>query len=136
MKRPKPVPSIFADPFRRLNSINKLGDNIIRDVIRQQSAVLRKKELNVRLALAQELRPCHGDHNQLERMLWNLIDNAIKFTPEGGAITLTSRMIANNISPSIKDTGIGIPKNELSLRPKIPLDGSCLVLVLGLPAAL
>jgi signal transduction histidine kinase len=49
----------------------------------------------------------------LERVLWNLIDNAIKFTPQGGAITLTSRMIGNNISLSIRDTGMGISKQEL-----------------------
>lgn len=86
---------------------------IIRDVIRQQTVTLRKKDLNVRLELADELKPCHGDQNQLERVLWNLIDNAIKFTPQGGALTLTSRMIANNISLSIRDTGVGIPKEEL-----------------------
>jgi signal transduction histidine kinase len=86
---------------------------IIRDVIRQQTVTLRKKNLNVRLELADDLKPCHGDQNQLERVLWNLIDNAIKFTPQGGAITLTSRMIANNISLSIRDTGVGIPKEEL-----------------------
>jgi signal transduction histidine kinase len=86
---------------------------IIRDVIRQQTVTLRKKDLNVRLELADDLKPCHGDHNQLERVLWNLIDNAIKFTPQGGAITLTSRMIANSISLSIRDTGLGIPKEEL-----------------------
>jgi signal transduction histidine kinase len=39
---------------------------------------------------------------------------AIKFTPSGGAITLTSPMIANNsISLNIRDTGIGIPKEQL-----------------------
>ena len=88
-------------------------NGIIRDVIRQQTVTLRKKDLNVRMELAEDLKRCHGDHNQLERVLWNLIDNAIKFTPRGGAITLTSRMIGNNISLTIRDNGIGIAKQEL-----------------------
>jgi signal transduction histidine kinase len=88
-------------------------NGIIRDVIRQQTVTLRKKDLNVRMELAADLKPCHGDQDQLERVLWNLIDNAIKFTPQGGTITLTSRMIGTNISLSIRDTGVGIPKQEL-----------------------
>jgi K+-sensing histidine kinase KdpD len=47
---------------------------IIRDVIRQQTVTLRKKDLNVRSELADDLKPCHGDQNQLERVLWNLVD--------------------------------------------------------------
>jgi two-component system phosphate regulon sensor histidine kinase PhoR len=65
------------------------------------------------LELADDLKPCLGDHNQLERVLWNLIDNAIKYTPAGGAIALTSRMVAGKISLSISDSGVGIPKAEL-----------------------
>ncbi len=86
---------------------------ILRDIIRQQTVALRKKDLDVRMELADDLKPCHGDQNQLERVLWNLIDNAIKYTPPGGAIALSSRMIAGKISLSIKDSGIGIPKREL-----------------------
>ena len=86
---------------------------ILRDVIRQQTVALRKKDLNLRLELAEDLKPCHGDQNQLERVLWNLIDNAIKYTPAGGAVALASRMIGGKISLSIRDSGIGIPKREL-----------------------
>jgi signal transduction histidine kinase len=86
---------------------------ILRDVIRQQTVALRKKNLALRLELADDLKPCLGDHNQLERVLWNLIDNAIKYTPAGGAIALTSRMVAGKISLSISDSGVGIPKAEL-----------------------
>src|SRR5918994_547188 len=87
---------------------------ILRDVIRQQTVALRKKDLNLRLELADDLKPCHGDQNQLERVLWNLIDNAIKYTPAGGAVALASRMIGGKISLSIRDSGIGIPKRELA----------------------
>jgi signal transduction histidine kinase len=86
---------------------------ILRDVIRQQTLALRKKDLDLRLELAEDLKPCHGDQNQLERVLWNLVDNTVNSTPLGGAIALTSRMMAGKISLSISDSGIGIPKREL-----------------------
>jgi signal transduction histidine kinase len=105
--------SALATPKAEAGKTDVEINAIIRDVIRQQTVALRKKNLNLRLELAADLRPCHGDQNQLERVIWNLIDNAIKFTPQGGAIALTSKMIANNISLSIRDTGVGIPKKEL-----------------------
>jgi signal transduction histidine kinase len=79
----------------------------------QQAVPLRKKQITLTLALAEDLKPCCGDQEQLERALWNLVDNAIKFTPPGGAITLTSRMTEDRISVTVQDSGVGIPKEEL-----------------------
>ncbi|MEX0805461.1 MAG: HAMP domain-containing sensor histidine kinase [Candidatus Binatia bacterium] len=89
-------------------------NSLVTDAIQQQTVSLRKKDLNVRLELDDNSQPCLGDPSQLERVIWNLIDNAVKFTPQGGTITLASRMIANHLSISVKDSGVGIPKEELS----------------------
>ena len=86
---------------------------IATEIMRQQAVPLRKKQITLTLALADDLKPCCGDQEQLERALWNLVDNAIKFTPPGGAITLTSRMTEDRISVSVQDSGMGIPKEEL-----------------------
>ena len=86
---------------------------IATEIMQQQAVTLRKKQIELTLDLADDLKPCCGDQEQLERALWNLVDNAIKFTPQGGAITLTSRMTEGRISVSVKDTGVGIPKEEL-----------------------
>uniref|UniRef100_F4CFQ1 histidine kinase n=1 Tax=Sphingobacterium sp. (strain 21) TaxID=743722 RepID=F4CFQ1_SPHS2 len=57
------------------------------------------------------------DHDKIERILFNLLSNAFKFTPEGGAISLNLEKIesgANNefvsLHVAVKDSGIGIPK--------------------------
>ncbi|MEA1928897.1 MAG: HAMP domain-containing sensor histidine kinase, partial [Candidatus Auribacterota bacterium] len=55
-----------------------------------------------------------GDIKELQRALANLIDNALKYTGEGGVVTVTVKMDKRDIRISISDTGIGISANELS----------------------
>lgn len=53
------------------------------------------------------------DVDKMEKIIMNLIYNALKFTPENGEITLTVRKIESNISICICDTGIGISESDL-----------------------
>lgn len=55
------------------------------------------------------------DIARMKFVLQTLIENGINYTKEGGTITITSGTRGRNITCSVKDTGIGIPKNELSL---------------------
>ena len=99
-----------------LNSAKSLVqlNAIIEGIALQQSVTTREKNLRLSLELDQDLKPVFGDPNQLERALWNLVSNAIKFTPRGGRITVGTRMIKKNISINVTDNGPGIPKEELS----------------------
>ncbi len=55
-----------------------------------------------------------ADPEGLRVILNNLVDNAIKYTPEGGRVTLRWRRTAGgNVRIEVTDTGIGIPKEEL-----------------------
>ncbi|MBE9509170.1 MAG: HAMP domain-containing histidine kinase, partial [Chloroflexi bacterium] len=54
-----------------------------------------------------------GDEAQLRRALGNLLDNAIKFTPEDGAISVALRQEGEGVELSVEDTGIGVPKDDL-----------------------
>jgi heavy metal sensor kinase len=54
-----------------------------------------------------------GDHVRLKQVIVNLLDNAIKYTPEGGSIHLSVRAQDRAVL-EIVDTGIGIPKDELA----------------------
>lgn len=51
-----------------------------------------------------------GDEALIKELIRIFIDNALKYTPEGGTITLSCISIKNNIILSIKDTGVGIPE--------------------------
>ena len=53
-----------------------------------------------------------GDADQLERLLINLANNAIKFTPVGGSVELGVTASADSVVLSVRDTGIGIPEEE------------------------
>ena len=53
-----------------------------------------------------------GDGRQLERLLMNLVTNAVKFTPPGGRIMVSSSVSADSVVLSVTDTGIGIPLAE------------------------
>lgn len=90
-------------------------DELLKEAARQQESDLTRKRLTVELDLDEKLPDVIGDEGQLDRVFWNLLGNAIKFTPVGGKITVSSRRDGDYISVSIKDTGIGIPEEELPL---------------------
>lgn len=53
------------------------------------------------------------DGTRLRQILWNLISNAVKFTPKGGQVTVSVRYEANqNLCFEVQDSGIGIPEDE------------------------
>jgi signal transduction histidine kinase len=54
-----------------------------------------------------------GDETRLVQVLSNLLNNAVKFTPEGGRITLTVSTLAREVFITVRDTGIGIPADML-----------------------
>ena len=54
----------------------------------------------------------YGDESKLSQVVYNLIDNAIKYTPEGGVITVTMKADGRNVVFSVKDTGVGIPQED------------------------
>nr|NIV37975.1 hypothetical protein [Anaerolineae bacterium] len=55
-----------------------------------------------------------GFEDSLERMVMNLVSNAVKYTPGGGAVAVKAWSEANQINLEVSDTGIGIPEDALS----------------------
>ncbi len=54
-----------------------------------------------------------GEAKALEQVLVNLLDNAVKYTPEGGSVELTARHEASRVELSVRDTGLGIEAKHL-----------------------
>lgn len=79
----------------------------------------------IMVELPEESLTFWGDERQLERMLLNLLDNAVKFTPDDGKVTLKARRSDDGeLVFEIADTGIGIAKKDIAkaLTPFNPID--------------
>jgi len=88
--------------------------DLIEDVINNLRPIAAEKQLEVIVKTLDVDSRVRGDRAKLEQVITNLLDNAIKFTPPGGRITITLQQDAQFIKTSIKDTGIGIPSEKQS----------------------
>ena len=87
----------------------------IRETTLSHQAVAREKGQTIQLDLASDLPAVAIDHNKFERILVNLLTNAINYTPSGGTVTLTTRYdpTQTTILLTVSDTGIGIQPESL-----------------------
>lgn len=86
----------------------------VRAEIAAQDVVARGKRLKIALAVPDEII-IGTDPNLLARVVQNVLDNAVKFTPLGGRIELSARVDGEQAELSIKDSGAGIAPDELPL---------------------
>ena len=88
-------------------------DDLIEDVTREFS--LRADATGVRITRTrcEKLPPVDADARLIERVFENLIDNALRFTPGGGQVEVSCRLVANAIETEVRDTGQGIAPEDL-----------------------
>ncbi len=85
---------------------------LIEDVVELYDYVAEEKGVSVFRGLPRELY-LTADRNWIRQVLANLVDNAIKYTPAGGRIDIEACRREKEIIITVKDTGIGIPYEEL-----------------------
>lgn len=92
--------------FEIANSISKITDEL--------KTLAEKKKINLLLdtANANGIR-VFGDEQNLQQVFTNLIDNAIKYTPENGTVKISLEVKEKEVAVKIEDTGIGIPGKDL-----------------------
>jgi signal transduction histidine kinase len=73
---------------------------------------LRGAGITVRSEVASDLRPVRADSTIVQRVLDNLLDNAIKFTPVGGVITVEVKRGEGTVLVAVADTGEGVPESS------------------------
>jgi two-component system, OmpR family, clock-associated histidine kinase SasA len=87
--------------------------NLILMVITQLEGQLKAKSQKITTDIPQDLPLIHGDPDKLKQVLVNLLDNAIKYTPDRGRIQIsTLHRTAQTIQVSVADNGLGIPKEN------------------------
>lgn len=97
-------------------TLNKEKINI--EIVMNQIAVQLKpranlKDVELMLQTKDELPIIYGDENRIKQVFINLIDNALKFSFEGGNIVFSGELVDDNILICVEDNGCGIPREEL-----------------------
>lgn len=75
---------------------------------------IEKKKQNVECYVTADVPPIKADKNGIERVILNVLSNAIKYTPEEGKIKIYVGFVYNDAYIKVIDNGIGIPKDDLA----------------------
>ena len=82
------------------------------DIAFRESEQIRTVAESKEITLAERIQPgiwIRGDPQQLQLLVRNLLENAIRYTPDGGSVTLETTMLGSRAVLRVTDTGIGIP---------------------------
>jgi two-component system phosphate regulon sensor histidine kinase PhoR len=123
---------IYHDSNRLANLINDLLDlskiesgkmkmNFVSlnpiSVIKRATTIIenqaKTKSITLRFNIPSSLPKIKADETRISQVLINLLDNAIKYTPENGSVTISTNITNNFLEIDIIDTGIGISENDL-----------------------
>ncbi len=108
-----------------LNNLNTKGvmlertdfdiNQVIRNVAASFEGTCRQKNVAIKLVLVGDYLYVNADMGKIQQVLYNLLDNAIKFSHHDSAIKIETTEKRSKIFVSVKDRGIGIPKDDLKL---------------------
>jgi len=88
-------------------------EQAVRDVYAAIALEARKRSHVLNLELEWKLPSIKGDRAKIEQVLMNIIANALKYTPDGGTISIYSGTAGDAVWVKIEDTGVGIPAEDL-----------------------
>jgi two-component system phosphate regulon sensor histidine kinase PhoR len=100
-----------ANPNLQLSDVrlSELFAAIVRDWAKKFS----EKKLSIHVGIASELPPIRADEARLQEILYNLLDNALKYSQRGGRIDLQAQRRGDEVALSVSDTGVGINESDL-----------------------
>ncbi len=88
-------------------------DTLIQEVANQYASQADQKELEMALEIADTHLIIHANYEQIRRAISNIVQNAIKFTPAQGVISIRLSKNRGQALLEIEDTGIGIPPEDI-----------------------
>ncbi len=105
-----------------LNSLDSKGylsrtnfdiNRVIKDTAASFEGTCDTKNIMLDLTFSENITMVHADLGKIQQVLYNLIDNAIKFSHQDSIIYIQTTLKYEKVFVSVKDTGIGIPKDSL-----------------------
>jgi two-component system, OmpR family, phosphate regulon sensor histidine kinase PhoR len=88
-------------------------NELIADSVDSMRPIAEKKDISLHINRAPDSTEVFCDAEAVHQVLSNLLDNAIKYTPESGSIDVSAREAGDMVEIAVKDTGIGIPAEDL-----------------------
>jgi two-component system phosphate regulon sensor histidine kinase PhoR len=89
-------------------------DEVVASVVGIIDPRAERSRVSVTSRVPPDLPEVSADRDRLSQVLINLVDNAVKYTPEGGSVTVTARRLPEDaVEVAVTDTGIGIPPADL-----------------------
>jgi two-component system phosphate regulon sensor histidine kinase PhoR len=89
-------------------------ENLVKGVVADFEPVAKEKRQHLEMQLAIEARTLDTDPTKLHDVLRNLVENAVNYTPDGGAIQIRTTAAADHFELSVADSGPGIPPEDLA----------------------
>ena len=86
---------------------------LLRSIVEKFTPQAQKAGVSLQLNIPEHLPTLIGDGDRLAQVFTNLVDNALKFTPAGGQVTLSAANAGAEMEISITDTGEGVPQEAL-----------------------
>ncbi len=86
---------------------------LVQEVLAHFQEQARARHIRLDAFLADGLPRALGEKEKLYQVLSNLVDNAVKFTPQHGQVTITANVAGRMVEVAVRDTGIGIPEEHL-----------------------
>jgi signal transduction histidine kinase/ActR/RegA family two-component response regulator len=119
------VARIMSGKMRLQRTLVDIED-VVQAALNVVQGAAESKRIDVRVESEAFMAPLYGDRARLQQVVWNLLANAIKFTPERGLITVRLRRVNDVVELSVADTGEGIPEHllETIFEPFRQADGS------------
>ena len=84
------------------------------ELCRQADSIAREAGVEVRFDCRERYVVAAVERTYLERLVWNLLSNALKFTPQGGVITVSLEVRSGQVLLRVRDTGCGIPAERMA----------------------
>jgi len=88
---------------------------LVHEVVESTKSLAAQKSQTVEMTLAEDLPDLRADHDRIRQVLVNLLDNAIKFSPEGSQVFVQASLTPGRdaVALQVRDNGIGIPSAEI-----------------------
>ncbi|BAY12412.1 response regulator [Calothrix sp. NIES-2098] len=86
---------------------------VVKSAIEDLQIVAQTKSIVVESNLDSHVKPVLGDTERLQQVMWNLLSNALKFTPQGGRVSVELKQINSCVQLTVSDTGQGISADFL-----------------------